>query len=91
MAFGTIAAGTTLKTDASEFEAPEGGDLASMLFGLKSGEDRQKARAAYQQVESLPFVPMFIPPAEDVFPTEQEREEEREQTGAQMEALFTGG
>ena len=91
VAFGTIAAGTTLKTDASEFEAPEGGDLASMLFGLKSGEDRQKARAAYQQVESLPFVPMFIPPAEDVFPTEQEREEEREQTGAQMEALFTGG
>jgi hypothetical protein len=90
VAFGTYAAGTTLKADASEFEAPKGGDLASMLFGLKSGEDRQKARAAYQQVESLPFVPMFIPPAEDVFPTEQEREEEREQTGAQMEALFTG-
>ena len=88
--FGAYGAITTMKADAAEFEAPEGGDLASMLFGLETGEERQKARAAYQQIESLPFAPMFIPPAESVFPTEQEREEEREQTGAQMEALFTG-
>ena len=80
----------TLLTPSEAFAAPEGGDLASKVFGLESGEERQAARAAYQTLETLPSVPMFIPPAESVFPTEQEREEEREQTGAQMEALFTG-
>jgi hypothetical protein len=80
----------TLSTPSEAFAAPEGGDLASKVFGLETGEERQKARAAYQTLETLPIVPMFIPPAEDIFPTEQEREEEREQTGAQMEALFTG-
>ena len=86
---GTYAAYTTLSRPAEAFEAPEGGDLAS-LFGFKTGEERQKARAAYQQFETLPFVPFFIPPAEDIFPTEEEKKLEEEQTSRQMSALFTG-
>ena len=87
---GTWAASQTLSTPAEAFAAPEEGDLASKLFGLETGEQRQQARAAYQQIETLPFVPMFIPPAEDIFPTEEERRLEEEQTSEQMSALFTG-
>ena len=87
---GTWAASQTLSTPAEAFAAPEEGDLASKLFGFETGEQRQKARAAYQQFETLPFVPMFIPPAEDIFPTEEERRLEEERTSEQMSALFTG-
>ena len=87
---GTWAASQTLSTPAEAFAAPEDGDLSSKLFGFETGEQRQKARAAYQQFETLPFVPMFIPPAEDIFPTEEERRLEKERTSEQMSALFTG-